>query len=101
MRVVVAAFIIIILGSLLLLMASEMPTFGDPDNPSNNQVSQRYSRDIIRDTNIPNVITGIITDYRAYDTLGEATVLFAGIAAVLTVLGSHVNAGRKRGQDDG
>ncbi len=41
----------------------------------------------MEETGSLNLVTSIITDYRSYDTLGEVTVLFAAIAAVLTVLG--------------
>ena len=99
MRTLLATVLILLLGAMLFLMVIEMPTFGNPENPSNNIVSQRYSEDVLDDVNVPNIITAIITDYRAYDTLGEATVLFTGIAAVLTVLGAHSEAGRKEGQD--
>ena len=98
MRTLIATILILILGAMLFMMVVEMPTFGDPENPSNNVVSQRYSEQVMEDVNVPNIITAIIADYRAYDTLGEATVLFTGIAAVLTVLGAHMSAGRK---DDG
>lgn len=33
-------------------------------------------------TGAANVVTGILWDYRGYDTLGEATVIFVAVAAV-------------------
>lgn len=78
------------------MMVSEMPEFGNADNPSNNMVSQRFSEDVIDDTNVQNIVAAIITDYRGFDTLGETTVLFTGIASVLTVLGAHIKAGEKK-----
>jgi len=33
-----------------------------------------------------NIVAAIILDYRAYDTLGEATVLFTAVVGVLTVM---------------
>ncbi len=33
-----------------------------------------------------NIVTGILFHFRAYDTLGEATVLFTAVIGVLTVL---------------
>ena len=33
-----------------------------------------------------NVVASIILDYRAYDTLGEVTVLFTAILGTLTIL---------------
>ncbi len=93
-RRIVATIMILLLGTVLLYMTSEMPRFGDPANPTNNELSARYMEDVIEDVNIPNIVTAIITDYRAYDTLGEATVLFAAIASVLAVLAMHSDSGR-------
>lgn len=38
------------------------------------------------ETHSANLVTGVIFDFRAYDTLGEATVLFTAVIGVLTVL---------------
>lgn len=83
------ALIFLALGGMLAIMISsymQMPPMGNPDNPSYNEVVQHYLNRSLEETRAPNVIADIITDYRAIDTLGEATVLFTSIAAVLTVL---------------
>lgn len=36
--------------------------------------------------NTNNVVTSIVFDYRGFDTLGEATVLFAAVTGVLTTI---------------
>ena len=77
------------LGGLLLIMITsymQMPPMGNPDNPSYNEVPEYYLGQSLEDTHAPNVVANIIMDYRALDTLGEATVLFTSIAAVLTIL---------------
>ena len=82
-------FVFVALGGLLLIMVAsymEMPPMGNPENPSYNEVAQHYLSQALEETSAPNVIADIITDYRALDTLGEATVLFTSIAAVLTIL---------------
>ncbi|OPX25621.1 MAG: hypothetical protein B1H06_07160 [Candidatus Cloacimonas sp. 4484_143] len=38
------------------------------------------------ETGSANLVTGIVFDFRAYDTLGEATVLFTAVIGVLTIL---------------
>jgi multisubunit Na+/H+ antiporter MnhB subunit len=40
----------------------------------------------LNDTGAFNVIASVITDYRAFDTLGETTILFISIVAVLSIL---------------
>jgi len=37
-------------------------------------------------TGSANLVTGVIFDFRGYDTLGEATILFTAVIGVLTVL---------------
>ncbi len=39
-----------------------------------------------QETGSANLVTGVIFDFRAYDTLGEATVLFTAVIGVLTIL---------------
>ena len=38
------------------------------------------------ETGAANAVMGVLLDYRAYDTLGEATVIFASILGVYTIL---------------
>ncbi|MEE8317508.1 MAG: hydrogen gas-evolving membrane-bound hydrogenase subunit E, partial [Candidatus Omnitrophota bacterium] len=40
----------------------------------------------LRQTGATNLVTAVILDYRAYDTLGEATILFTAVMAVLAVM---------------
>jgi len=91
--------VMLALGILLAIMISsfmDMPTMGDPDNPSYNEVARHYLEQSLEETYAPNTVTVIISDYRAMDTLGEATVLFASIVAVLTILsGKKVNVPSK------
>lgn len=87
----------LLLGALFVLLVQgvlEMPTAGNRNNPAHREVAQRYLRFAEQDTNAPNVVNSIITDYRALDTLGEATVLFTATAAVLTVL-TGLGGGRR------
>ena len=47
-------------------------------------------------TGSANLVTGVIFDFRGYDTLGEATILFTAVIGVLTVLRLR---GRKKTND--
>jgi len=49
----------------------------------------KYIEGTVRDTGAVNAITAVIMDYRAFDTLGEVTVLFVAIAAALATLRAH------------
>lgn len=78
-------FIIVLLG----FTVAEMPVFGSPVNPAFNEVPQRYLEQGVSETGAVNIVSSVIIDYRAFDTFGEATVLFVAIAAVVATLRSH------------
>ena len=50
-------------------------------------VALRYNREGAYDTGALDIITSTIFDYRGYDTLFEATVLFTALISVLTIIG--------------
>ena len=75
-----------------------LPTYNDPSAPTNNEVSQRYVEQGTAETGAVNTVAGMILDYRAFDTFGESTVLFAATAAVLFVtLSKHTKEWTERG----
>lgn len=76
----------VFLVCMLLLAVSELPTFGNPDNPVNNEVAERYIESGLQETGAVNIVTGMILDYRAFDTLGESHVLFIATCTVLILL---------------
>ncbi len=69
-----------------ILVSKELPMFGNPKY----KVSQYYVDNALFDTGATNVVSSIILNYRAYDTLGEAVVLFTAITGVLTVMRKKV-----------
>ena len=70
-----------ILGSLLLFGSVDLPVVGDPKSLPNKHISSNYLRKSLEETDTPNVVTAVLADYRGFDTLGEATVIFtAGVA---------------------
>lgn len=86
LRTITSVIICVAVITVLLLTVSFLPPFGNPGNPANNEVFVKYIADALRDTNATNVVAGIILDYRAFDTFGEATVLFIAACAVLILL---------------
>lgn len=83
----------------LLTAVSYLPTFGQAENPVNNEVSARYIENGLQETGAVNIVTGMILDYRAFDTLGESHVLFIATCTVLILLRSDRKKGRG-GQED-
>ncbi len=80
--VLVAVFMI----TLLLWTVSYLPEFGDPNAPENNEVAKRYIEQGLEETGSMNIVTGMILDYRAFDTFGESCVLFVAACCVLILL---------------
>ncbi|EEG78156.1 hydrogen gas-evolving membrane-bound hydrogenase subunit E [Dethiobacter alkaliphilus] len=89
MRKILTVVLLAVIGIMLVVTVLEMPAIGDPNNPTNNEVPQRYLEQGIEETGAVNMIASIITDYRAFDTIGEATVLFVAIAAAIANLKAH------------
>lgn len=81
-----AVLFCVILVTLLLAAVSNLPIIGEADRPVNNEVSQRYIEKGLQETGAVNVVTGMILDYRAFDTLGESHVLFVATCTVLILL---------------
>lgn len=71
---------------MLLMAVSHLPIVGEADKPVNNEVSQRYIENGLQETGAVNIVTGMILDYRAFDTLGESHVLFIATCTVLILL---------------
>ena len=84
------AFMALTVGALLIYFMLEtvalMPRFGAAAVPVNNEVSARYIESGLEETGAVNIVAGMILDYRAFDTLGESTVLFIAACAVLILL---------------
>jgi multicomponent Na+:H+ antiporter subunit B len=60
----------------------ELPRFGEPLM----RVSKEYLRTGAEKTGASNIVTSILLDFRGYDTLGEATVLFTAIVGAFVIL---------------
>jgi len=60
----------------------ELPQFGYPMM----KVASTYLKEGLPKTGATNIVSAIILDFRAYDTLGEATVLFTAVIGVLAIV---------------
>ncbi|MFW6148577.1 MAG: hydrogen gas-evolving membrane-bound hydrogenase subunit E [Atribacterota bacterium] len=66
----------------LIVVAMEMRPFSEPVV---SQMDDYFIENAQVETGVNNVVTAILFDYRGFDTLGEATVLFTAVIGV-TVL---------------
>ena len=71
---------------LMLIMVSYLPPVGSANNPASNEVTKRYIENGLQETGAVNIVTGMILDYRAFDTFGESNVLFIATITVLIML---------------
>jgi len=74
------------LFGILVYSVIEMPTMQNTDAPSYNEVTEYYIDHAVEETGSVNFISAILADYRGFDTLGEAIVLFTSVIAVASVL---------------
>ncbi|MEI8350210.1 MAG: hydrogen gas-evolving membrane-bound hydrogenase subunit E [Candidatus Omnitrophota bacterium] len=74
--------------------AKDLPIFGNPTM----RVSKYYLTQGSEKTHAANLVSAINLNFRAYDTLGEATVLFAAAMGVMAIMRKK---GRKKLEDEG
>lgn len=74
------------LAVIMLYLVANLPIVGTVDRPVNNEVSKVYIENGIQDTGAVNVVTGMILNYRAFDTFGETCVLFIATTCVMVLL---------------
>ena len=86
----------VVLVVLLLTTVSYLPPVGDANNPANNEVPAKYIEDGMQDTGAVNIVTGMILDYRAFDTFGESNVLFVATCTVLILMRDDQKKGLKK-----
>lgn len=83
---IVAVIVCVTIVSVLMYTVFRLPLFGSPDNPASNEVVERYVEQGLAETGAVNIVTGMILDYRAFDTFGESSVLFLAVSSVLMLL---------------
>lgn len=83
---VIAVVVCLSMVAALLITVFHLPLFGSPNNPACNEVVERYVEKGIEETGAVNVVAGMILDYRAFDTLGESSVLFLAVTSVMILL---------------
>lgn len=72
--------------AMLVITVSYLPPVGASDNPAHNEVVEKYIEDGMQDTGAVNIVTGMILDYRAFDTFGESNVLFIATCCVMIMM---------------
>ncbi len=83
-RIVSVVSCVLLIGVLLFTIA-HLPRYG-VENPRTTEVVERYITKGVEETGAINIVSGMILDYRAFDTLGESHVLFTALICVMILL---------------
>ncbi len=83
---VAVVLICVAICALLIATTADMPRFGDAAPLEDDNLSEFYVEEGYRHTGAANIVTGIILDFRGFDTLGESHVLFIALCTVLMLL---------------
>lgn len=82
-------FVFLLVGlfmGLMIYAEMDLPQRGDPNSPASLHVAARYIEHAEEDTHTPNVVTAVLADYRSFDTLGEAGVVFTAALCCIVIL---------------
>ncbi|MBE9514142.1 MAG: hypothetical protein IMY83_03830 [Chloroflexi bacterium] len=88
MRKTAAAVSLGIVIAFLVALAFLIHPFGQPPSQMDDYMIQNSQAE----TGTNNVVAAVLFDYRGFDTLGEATVLFTAVMGVVMLF----RAGKKR-----
>jgi multisubunit Na+/H+ antiporter MnhB subunit len=82
MRRPIALAALLIVSGFFLLAAFDMHSFG---SPAYEDMDTYMIENAQKEASANNVVTSVVFDYRGFDTLGEATVLFTAVVGVSVV----------------
>jgi len=80
--VITGILVIIVLFYFFKMSVETLDVFGS----GSLRMAGPYIEGAVERTGSVNLVTGVVFDYRGYDTLGEATVLVTAVLGVLTIL---------------
>ena len=83
MRRVTGLISLLVLVAFLVLGVMLIHPFGYPDV---SDMDDYIIENAQEETGSNNVVTSVVFDYRGFDTLGEATILFTAVTGVLLLL---------------
>ena len=90
-----------VIGLFGIQVFNEFPEFGIPvmerfaDAPA-----LVYLQTGLAETGAPNLVTAVLLDFRAWDTLGEATVLFCAVLGAIAILRRNARVETKKTKDE-
>ncbi len=86
-------------GLALIWATYDLPGFGIADAPIHKHVAPHYLQNAIKETQVANVVSAVLADYRGFDTFGEVIVVFtAGIGVMLLLKGRRTRRDGSQGE---
>jgi len=82
MRQVIGLIVLIVVVAFLVSGMLLIHPFGYPPSAMDDYIIENAQEE----TGSNNVVTSVVFDYRGFDTLGEATILFTAVTGVLLLL---------------
>jgi multisubunit Na+/H+ antiporter MnhB subunit len=82
-RDLIAALFFAVVAVCFIVTTIAIHDFG---NPVASKMDDYIINNCQQETGANNAVTSIVFDYRGFDTLGEATVLFTAVAGVIVLL---------------
>ncbi len=79
LRKVAIGLTLIAFGVMFFAAAVTIRPFGEPPSAMDDYIIEHSQQE----TGANNAVSAVVFDYRGYDTLGEATILFAAATAVV------------------
>lgn len=83
---ILSLLLVIVLFIMMFPLVENLPQFGDPNQISNQKVSKYYLEHTLEVNDVPNVVTAVLADYRAFDTMFETAVVFIAGLAIIFIL---------------
>jgi len=72
----------LVLGGILFGALDSIHPYGEP---ASTVMDDYFINHALEDRSSENVVTSIVFDYRGFDTIGEAAVLFTAVCSVLSL----------------
>jgi len=82
-RNVIGIFFFLVIALLFVFAALMTHEFGHPEKSVVPEMDDHIIDTTQTETGADNAVTSVVFDYRGFDTLGEATVLFTAVAGVI------------------
>ena len=90
-----------VIGLFGIQIFNQFPEFGVPVMERfSDAPALTYLQTGLAETGAPNLVTAVLLDFRAWDTLGEATVLFCAVLGAVAVLRRNARINAKKTEDE-